>query len=703
MKSDTGPFNRDVGDGSINDSIIRTLTLTPLVPKQFFAENITDGVQVRAVGRDRLLERDGAVKYRVRWVEDGDMTTETGRKAARVRSVIVCTLDAPGHDGVEVTDTIRNATYGNGYLLCEAVGISQNVSDDFLFSQRLDSDVLDSTIPGDVTHFQASESGEEHQSSMVSVLSVECQAPSPIGSFDRVQLYYKDYPQIGGMNEGESHRYSGGSGGSIQFQAMNASSRRKGEGTVSLANGNSTVTGTGGSFLSQAQPGDVIEVLGRQATVSFVTSNDSLTLTAVWAGPSVTSLADFTFIGLITVFAVAVSKAGTRRTDIENAPSVKVLFDAEDSAPNTPTMTGAALGNMNRLDVTPLVGTRVDHYNFYRGLGPAQPFSACTFLHAAPHDPTNVAGSIQFDDTDFTIYQREHAQVFSYYATAVNIARQEGLPSTIVELTCRLAAPSDGGVQIPGQTYSKNLLWNGMCYLNANVIIDPTDVNQDTSMGGGVPPGGFSRWNHEEGGGAISIASFQNTTELILPHNGSGGAYTSAKQWVGAWNNLVNANRRIPIGCYVTFQCLARTSGGTPDGILGVDISQQDSAFTHQGWAKYRQRLNTDVMDESATGLNINPGDLVVPWQKYWATFHLDPALTTAFISLRIRYQDGTTPANIVLSQIMLSIGDALPQWTGELVDPLISYQPPGGGAPLPPGGFPDQDGGRGPRLNQAP
>ncbi|MCO7728694.1 hypothetical protein NJB93_19095 [Brucella intermedia] len=61
-------------------------------------------------------------------------------------------------------------------------------------------------------------------------------------------------------------------------------------GTITLANGSTTVTGTGAMFATAAfRPGDTLQIQNLSAIIASVNSNTALTLTALWAGTSLTN------------------------------------------------------------------------------------------------------------------------------------------------------------------------------------------------------------------------------------------------------------------------------------------------------------------------------------------------------------------------------------------------------------------------------
>ncbi|MEE9906409.1 hypothetical protein LWV33_01460 [Brucella intermedia] len=61
-------------------------------------------------------------------------------------------------------------------------------------------------------------------------------------------------------------------------------------GTITLANGSTTVTGTGTMFATAAfRPGDTLQIQNLTAIIASVNSNTSLTLTAPWTGTSLTN------------------------------------------------------------------------------------------------------------------------------------------------------------------------------------------------------------------------------------------------------------------------------------------------------------------------------------------------------------------------------------------------------------------------------
>ncbi|MEL4373551.1 hypothetical protein [Brucella cytisi] len=61
-------------------------------------------------------------------------------------------------------------------------------------------------------------------------------------------------------------------------------------GTITLANGSTTVTGTGTMFTTAAfRPGDTLYIQNLTAIIASVNSNTSLTLTVPWTGTSLTN------------------------------------------------------------------------------------------------------------------------------------------------------------------------------------------------------------------------------------------------------------------------------------------------------------------------------------------------------------------------------------------------------------------------------
>lgn len=695
--ADDPPAGSGFLDTSRDGNLPRNRRLQVLGPKGFKVEKTGKGVRVTITDRDHEnIETAGtsALQYQVHWAETVDMTTEDGISAGFKQSVLLAPpIPAPGRADATASGEFTDPKYATGYYFVTGVDASGRRSESGVPARITDGS--GGTIPPDVTHFQVSESGEVHNGNVLSAVAYSFQLPERLNGLDRVQFWYENYPNLNELSGGESIQRTSGAGGSQTGVLRLPVARRTGAGTIGILG--TAVGGTGTNFRAIAAAGDYLEIFGVRALIQSVDSPTTMTLAGAWSGPSVAARSDWQVIGATTIYAVSIGLNGERRDDVTGAPSQTVLLDGELSAPNAPTLAAQVIGNIVRLEVTPSYGTEIARVILYRGTGSGVAFASTSVIHTWHSDKVNSTGTLQFDDSDFTVYQREQGQVFSYYAQTVNIRDQKSSESSRVQATCRLDSGGDNSPPNTARDLSRNLLWNGMLWCNADTTIDVTDVDQDTKMGGGVPPAGHYRWDHEESGGSTP-AGFQNSTEIILPAPGA-AKYAAAKQRIDAWDN---ANSRIPKGAYLTFQVKARTTGGDLNGWLYVDISQQNAAGVHQGYAYVRERLSDDTIDESGVDNEtfiIDPAEFENSYRLYWCVFKLRDTLTTDRIVLRMYYQSGTMN-NINLAQPMLSRGEVLCIWTAEMQDPDIFYPPPTGGAPTPPTSFPDLEGSARPYID---
>lgn len=659
-------------------------------PLNFVVEDTGSGVRCTVVNDGPLGGRlNGAVRYDVYWAETVDISTAIGKAAGFARAVCLApSIPATGVDHTQSSGTFDDPKYAAGYFYCCGVDSYGRRSKPTEPAQVL-SGAADYTIPGDVAHLLISESGEVVNGTVYSTLAVVCSPPADTSNLGGVQLYLKDYLAIGDIQSGYFHRWLGH--GRIGFKVQYPVPRRRSSIAVTLTNASANVTAASG-LLAVAQVGDLFEFRGVRVAIDAVTDT-AITLNSAWTKESVATT-DYAIIATVRVFCVSVSKAGTRRVDIEDAPFVDVLMDGVLSAPVAPSIDAITSGNMIRLELSPPPGTDITEFNIYRGTGTAVAFADCVRKKTIKADPLNAGSLLMWEDTEFTHYEREQAQIFSYYATSVNTRGQESSPSTRDEAAAALDAPGDNSPTNPGRDNQRNLLWNAMCYQGSSgtaAVIDVADTDQDAKMGGASPPPGFFRWDRE--GDGISFACFENLTEILLPWNGA-GTYEAAIQKHDAWDSTTG---HIPKGALVTVQFKARTSGGAPDGAVRVDIGQYDDADALSGYAFVRTRLSNDTIDETATIYDIDPAEFEPDHRMYVAVFRLRGDLETAYIITRIYYQNGTGPANVNICEPMLSLGDGLCKWTAEIVDPDVYYGAPTPGTPDPPPGFdPDDGSGRG-------
>lgn len=699
MNDQTPEKNRDQttgidAGGSWEDVARRTAPQNIKLPKEFSALRLKNGVRLRIYDIDRLLNRSSTVTYRFRWANGVDSSTTAGLDAGFARSTIIGAIDAPGKDDQESTLFISDATYANGYYYCTGVDSLGNESTDYVTSSLFTSDILDYAVPGDVTHFSCSESGEEANGTTYSAISYSMQAPIPLGSFAGVQFYLEDYPNIGQISAWTYHHFYGIGGASIVGKELYAPGRRVGVGTVSTSAGSAIVTGTGTNFLNQCKAGDQVEILGTRGTILSVDSATQITMPGTWPGNLTLTTQAFYLIALVTVYAVSVSKGGTERGDVTNSPKVTMLFDAELSPPSAPTLAATILGNNILLTITPLIGTQLDHYIIYRGTGAGVALSACTAIKSLSADTNNTSGALQFVDTSFTTYQREQGQVFSYYATAVNVRGGEGSASTRVEAAARLNAPADGAPTIPAGSLAQNLLFNSFIFGTPGLEIKVTEASQDTYSG--AAPAGFARWGNITTS-TVTKPDFQSQTEAEIFAPGA-TFYHGIVQSIGAWQAAAGSTR-IDKGRNMMLSFYARSGSATlPNGSLTMEIYMYNGATLVGRYQTKRRNSSTDVYDDYSEivlgtagkyGHEVAGSALSTTQSLIYALFSPQtiPA-TVDTIEVRILHQNTSNAIDIYITKAMLCFGEDLAAWTPLLSTSLF----PNAGGPIP-GPPPDREG----------
>lgn len=721
MRDETARTEDPVGrtpNDDVNDFIIRRGALPAKLPKDFKVKREGAALRLIVTDQNRLIARSGTTDYVCGWADGVDTTTTAGLDAGAARCELFPSLHAPGEEDRDTTLYLEDTRYQTGVFYCFAIDRDANRTKEYLWAQPVSGQINDTTLPGEVTHPQISETSEGQGDTTLSVLSISCQAPKPLGSFGYVQPWYKNYPAVGDIKEGDAVRYLGASGGSIQFQARNALGRRKGTGTITATVGSTAIVGVGTAFTREVNNGGVLEILGTLQSIATVTDDTNIVLSANWAGKPVAGSADYYLYPLITVYLVAISKGGTHRTDTENAPSVSLLFDGNDSAPNAPTFTTTPLGSGIRLDITPVIGSRIEFYNIYRGTGSAVAFTSCDRVGTVKHDPNNVSGTIPFTDSLFTIYEKENAQVFSYYVTTVmrSTTPLESAASSRVNGTCRLNGGQDGDPTIPSRDGFKNLLFNGFIGgTGVNVggtpnVVDDSDASQDAfnndpaiaaSTQAAIGTGAsrlraWTRWKYAQTGGATVYPTHANGNEVKMPAPGA-GKDIRINLWILAWNTGTQKDKKIKLGGYYTLQVKAYVSGGTPNGTFYLGIAQYNGGASQ--WAPQRKRLSNDTIDETDKNPKGFAGSLLAaatatsPVLLYW-TFHLDGTYTTDKIVTTLIHADSTA-GDIYVKEAMLNDGYELAPYTPDMGNIDMSY-PTGSNVP---GESPDPDGHKGPKT----
>jgi len=663
--------------GDVLEQRVRKMALEPHLPAEFKAVPEGSGVRLVIKDVDPLAHRSSTVRYIFGHAREADLSSTAGRRAAAERAELCGRADAPRKKGDVATDYIADARYQTGVFFCWAVDIVGNRSHEFLWSPLIIGGVVDAAIPGDVTRPQASESGRVISPGVVaSQVSVSCVAPNPLGSFDRVQLYYEHYSEVGVIVAGASKVHTGEPGGTLQFQ-VDLAPFRTGQGQLTLTPGSKLISVAGGSLERQLRGGDWIEALDARGEVDFVTDNTTAWLKNDWAGESIVAHLGFRILPLVRLYFVSVSKASTRRPDIANAPFREVLLDALVSPPIAPTLTAASIGNGIRLLMVPVPGTDIERHTIWRAEGAGVPWGdpAWAPVQPFPQERNALTALIQYDDFDFTAYHREQGQVFCYAAVATNDRGESGPPSPIIEESPRLDTPTDSS---PIASSQQNLLFNSYVHGTPGNTVSLADVSQHAYMG--APPPGHENWGTTVTGGATP-AGHANETEVTLQCGLGVGGSCTLFQRIGAWDNAVLGARRIDKGRNLTLAVYARTTGGAPDGTFELAIVML-AGGVQVGLYNVKTRLSDDTFDDTAATRVFPGSDMVTEHQVYFATFvpKTIPA-TVEKIEVRIRLNNTFNGVNVLVKKCALGFGDKVIEWTPQLVGqpfPNPASTPPG-------------------------
>lgn len=680
----------------------RPRQLLPLPPYDLIVRVSGNAVQLLAVDRAQFITADGnlsgSTKYIFYWVAMMDSSTHDGRLEALNRALVVGSVPRTYVSGQRLPcPLLTDARFTSGYFLCVGMDDEGNVSQGILASSAQSSTILDGSVPGPVTDLQISEDGEQANGTVVSVLSFTYVAPNPKNSFIGIQPVIRDYPAVGDLTEFGPLGYGGPGGGAGGGQLRIVPARRTGDGTITITM--SSVVGTGTHFTLFAKTGDQIEVFGVLGRVT-VNSDTLMTLDVAWpaTAPVVTAVDQYVMIGRCRVYAVALSQLLAHTDDQTDWPYVDVDIDGLLSAPNAPAaLTLTPFGNGIRGQFAQVAGVGIRGYLVFRSTGTSVDlFNAFQIGKEIRHDPTTPNGGtiLQFEDTNFTVFEREQGQIFRYYVKTVNVRDEwSGLFATATA-ACRLDAPSDNSPTNPAREIALNQLWDG--HINGTAgLVGVGDAGQDVNMGG-TPPAGRARWAGVAGGVGVA-PSHVSSTEVILAMSAPAAVGQSAiQQDIGGWDNAAATDRRLPTNKLLCLQVKARTTGGQPNGTLFLEI-QQWNGGAQSGVANYRQRLSNDVLDTTATSLAIQGSDIVTDYTVYWGVFVPDPNVVTTFFRARIHYDvTNWNGVNVFVTEAMLAIAETLPPYNPQMADPSITYTRPSGGAPLPHGGFdPDNGGGR--------
>lgn len=705
-----GPdFVRGSDDALIDDRqdsrLPRARRLLPRGPKKFVVEKAGLGVRVSIVDwAPQSAETVGssAVSYLVYWAETVDTTTAAGISAGFARATLLAPpIPAPGKEDGEASAFYSDPEYLTGYFFC--VGVDVNGLRSQATAPIQIGTGMGGTVPPDVEHFQASESGEQHNLTTISTVSYSFRIPANGGGIDRVQFYFKNYPNRNQTSEGQSVRVTSGAGGTQTGKIDLPVGRRTGTGTIGIIG--TTVSGVGTSFLSQCASGDKIEVFGVRGTVAFVVSNTSMTL-LTWTGPTVTAVATWQVIAEIIMYAVSLGIDGARRDDPENAPSVTIVLDGDLSTPNAPSLTATVMGNIIRIEITPPVGTDLARILLYRATGAGVTFSktTCAVIHPFAIDTSNPTQTFLWDDAKFTTYEREQGQTFSYFATAVNVREQESSASTRVEAGGRLDTGHDGDPTIPSRDGFKNVLFDGfiggdgVTIGGVNNVVDDSDTTQNVfnnirandgtdafgtlqnaqtqaGLGGGTSRlRAWSRWKYEQVGGATVYPVHISGNEVKLPAPGA-AKEVRISEWILAWNTGTQVNKKIKKGGYYSLQVMVWTDA-TVSGTFYIGIAQWAGAVAT--WALLRTRAADDTISESSAsafgvaGSSLGTISSSSP-EKVYANFRLDPSIATDKISVTFIHANSTA-GNIFIKEAALTEGIEIGPWTGDMGNVDVNY-----------------------------
>jgi hypothetical protein len=589
--------------GDFERHVVRSGRVPPLQPKNWFLDTKGNGIVVRVVNRGTLgtdSAISGAVRYDVHWAETVDTTTSDGIEAGFRRSKVIATVPALDIEDMESeSGVIDDETYQSGYFYVVARS-AENDRSVIGQPKRLSNQILSTSIPGAVEHFQVTESGEMHNGTVWSALSVSFRAPRPLAGFAGVQLVLEHYP---GLNDPPTYwvskRYSGLGGGAGQFKELAQVCRRIGTGTISVTIGATGITGVGTAFTQQMRAGDYLEIGGTRAQIASVTDDDTATLSANWAGNRpYAAFASWEVIGLVRVYARSLSDGDVGAADLSTLPYVDVLMDGELSAPNAPTITGTSRGNATVITWEQVVGTQIKGYRIYRGGAAGTAFVDCEAVGWIDQtkDVTAAASLLEWTDTNFTLYQRSVGQVFAYYAVTVNERDDVSAPSVGINVAARLDSSGENAPGAGGPNGVLNLLWNGMLYGTVGNPVATGDASQDDLMGGVAPSGAHDYWDGTSAGG--TVPGHRTETEVIMPFPGGVGNWTQLKQLIGAWDNQTAANRMIERGRNITLQAAARASSPTsPEGELTVILAMMGEVSgtgTDRGYYRIKERDTDD-------------------------------------------------------------------------------------------------------------
>lgn len=698
--------NQFLTDDRLRNDLLPGQVAPPLPPLMVVVEDTGSGVRITVVNDGPLGRLNGAVRYDAYHTDEDpaslvDTSSATAKAAAFARSVCV----APSIPATDVAHTqssaeFTDAKYAAGLWFVCGVG-SDGKRSAPSEPARVTRGTIDKTIPGDVKHLQISESGRVSNGTVFSELSVTCDPPDDSNNLGGVQMYLKDYLTIGDIQEGYFHQWRGSGG--INFAPLYPIPRRRAAINLTATSASNSFTAASG-LLAIAKVGELLEMMGDQLEISGVTDT-AITTTTNWTKDNITTQ-DFVIIGKPRVFVVSISKARTRRDDIENAPFVDVLMDGNISPPNSPSNVYISNSGVSVLvEWDQVAGSTIEGYNVYRSAGatpdtgmasaPPIPSSGTILIDKVPQNPNLPSGStytrMQSSDSNFTLYDLEANSTFVWYVTTKNTRGDESAATEVVG-NCRSQVTGEIDPNQTGRNPGKNYLYNAAFAGTANNQVLATDTSQDAFMGtdasnlpgrpyasaGGQANGtgrfrGYTRWESSDGGsGAAGTVKFQNGDEIHVPPAGFGKVWYTFTE-IGAWDESSgNSFKKLGKGEVYTLSIYVNHSGVSPDGLLVIYIEQfNNNSFLVE--SKRRFRDTNSVITTSATALSIDIASITATSTRFQAAFQLDSnASPTRQVRINFAWFDGTV-GEVVLRRAMFNAGEIAAQWTADMGDTNIS------------------------------
>lgn len=690
----------------------RQRQLMVLPPLNFYVERF--GLGVRAVIADRDHENTetsgtSAVEYQVHWAATVDATTDSGAAAGFARAILLApAIPAPGRVGAPATAIYTDPKYVEGYFYCTGVAADGTRSEPTRPVRIGDGDT--GTIPGDVKHFRCSESGEENGQGTLSKISYAFECPDSVENVARFQFYYRNYPALNQVHEGESVQRTSGPGGSQTGDIRLPVARRIGVGTINISG--TTVNGVGTNFYAQTATagGDYLEVLGSRVQIDSVTSETELELTAAWSGPGVVSVGSWQIIGSVTIYCVSVGFDGSRRSDYENAPAAVVVLDGELSPPLAPGVVSATpVATGVRIAWTQVAGTQLRGYNVYRSEGltpdagmatqPPVPSSGTKQINPpSGQNPSLPAGGsfalMQFDDTNFTTYELETNAVFTWYVTTTNVRGDESSAISVFG-TCRAVLPNEIDPTLPSLVDPKNYIYNSFINGTPGNQVLANDTSQDVHTGSDASnlPGrpyqsasgqadgtgrfrGYTRLESNDGfTGAAGIVTFEDGNEINIPAPGAGKAHYVYGE-IGAWDHPADLFRKIEKGGTYVLSMFLNHTGIVLDGTFGVFVQQMDNGSSVADCIHRARDSSGSIVDVGDT-FNLDASLITSVSRRWWAVFQTDAsAANSKQLHYNFFWENGTI-GNLRIKMIAWQRGEILPPWTADMGDTTVSIPNP--------------------------